>query len=61
MQVVDLVLAMLKCYTQYASNFLKTQLWPQDWKRSVFIPIPKKDKECQRMFKLLYNCAHFTC
>ena len=25
-----------------------TQLWPQDWKRSVFIPIPKKDnaKEC---------------
>ena len=21
----------------------KTQLWPQDWKRSVFIPIPKKD------------------
>ena len=26
----------------------KTQLWPQDWKRSIFIPIPKKDnaKEC---------------
>ena len=26
----------------------KTQEWPQDWKRSVFIPIPKKgnDKEC---------------
>ena len=21
----------------------KTQKWPQDWKRSVFIPIPKKD------------------
>ena len=21
---------------------LKTQQWPQDWKRSVFIPIPKK-------------------
>ena len=20
----------------------KTQLWPQDWKRSFFIPIPKK-------------------
>ena len=20
----------------------KTQLWPQDWKKSVFIPIPKK-------------------
>ena len=26
----------------------KTQQWPQDWKRSVFIPIPKKRnvKEC---------------
>ena len=26
----------------------KTRQWPQDWKRSVFIPIPKKgkDKEC---------------
>ena len=21
----------------------KTQQWPQDWKRSVFTPIPKKD------------------
>ena len=26
----------------------ETQQWPQDWKRSVFIPIPKKGnaKEC---------------
>ena len=24
----------------------KTQQWPQDWKRSVFIPIPKKENEC---------------
>ena len=26
----------------------KTQQWPQDWKRSVFIPLPKKGnaKEC---------------
>ena len=27
----------------------KTQQWPQDWKRSIFIPIPKKSsnaKEC---------------
>ena len=26
----------------------KTQQWPQDWKRSVFIPIPKKSnaKDC---------------
>ena len=28
----------------------KTQQWPQDWKRSDFIPIPKKgnDKECSK-------------
>ena len=28
----------------------KTQQWPQDWKRSVFIPIPKKGnaKECSK-------------
>ena len=26
----------------------KTQQWPEDWKRSVFIPVPKKGnaKEC---------------
>ena len=30
------------------ANLRKTQQWPQDWKRSVFIPIPKKGdaKEC---------------
>ena len=32
----------------------KTQQWPQDWKRSVFIPIPKKGnaKECSNYFKI---------
>ena len=30
----------------------KIQQWPQDWKRSVFIPIPKK---LWRMFKLPHN------
>ena len=38
----------------------KTQQWPQDWKRSVFISVLKKGK-CQKMFKLPYSCAHFTC
>ena len=47
---------------------LETQQWPQDWKRSVFIPIPKKGKPkecanyrtialisytCKRMLKIL--------
>ena len=27
----------------------KTQKWPQDWKRSVFIN--PKERQCQRMFK----------
>ena len=32
----------------------KTQQWPQDWKRSVFIPIPKKGNatECQTTTQL---------
>ena len=32
----------------------KTQQWPQDWKRSVFIPIPKKSnaKNAQTTAKL---------
>ena len=32
----------------------KTQQWPQDWKSSVFIPIPKKDnaKECSNYFTI---------
>ena len=31
-------------------QILKTQQWPQDWKSSVFIPIPKKGnaKECSK-------------
>ena len=38
---------LLKCCIQYASKLGKQQ-WPQDWKRSVLIPIPKKGnvKEC---------------
>ena len=36
-----------KCCTQ-RQQIWKTQQWPQDWKKSVFIPIPKKGnaKEC---------------
>ena len=32
----------------------KTQQWPQDWKKSVFIPIPKKGnaKECSNYHKV---------
>ena len=36
----------------------ETQQWPQDWKRLVLIQIQRK--ATQRMFKLQYNCIHFT-
>jgi len=38
----------VKGCTQYASKFGKLSSWPKDWKRWVFIPIPKKGnaKEC---------------
>ena len=34
----------------------KTQKWPQDWKRSVFIPIPKKGnaKECSKYHTIAF-------
>ena len=38
----------LKVLHSICQQIWKTQQWPQDWKRSVFIPIPKKgrSKEC---------------
>ena len=48
----------LKVLHSICQQIWKTQQWPQDWKRSVFIPIPK---QCQRMLKLLHNCTHLTC
>ena len=42
----------------------KTQLWPQDWKRSVFIPIAKKGnaKQCSnyRTIALISNTSKVT-
>ena len=34
----------------------KTHQWPQDWKRSVFIPIPKKGnaKECSKYRAIVF-------
>ena len=34
----------------------KTQQWPQDWKSSVFIPIPKKGnaKECSNYHTITF-------
>ena len=38
----------VKVLLSISQQIWKTQQWPQDWKRSIFIPIPKKGKakEC---------------
>ena len=45
LQILDDAVKVLHSICQ---QIWKTQQWPQDWKRSVFIPIPKKGnaKEC---------------
>ena len=43
------------------SAILKNKQWPQDWKRSVFIPIPKKGnaKECSN-YRTIALIAHIN-
>ena len=45
---VELIQILKDDALQVLPSIWKTQQWPQDWKRSVFIPIPKKGnaKEC---------------
>ena len=38
----------VKVLHSICQQILKTQQWPQNWKRSVFIPIPKKDTAKER-------------
>ena len=53
----------MKVLHSICQEIWKTQQWPQDWKKSVFTPIPKKGnpKERQCQLKLPHNCAHLTC
>ena len=54
----------VKVLHSICQHIWKTQQWPQDWKKSVFIPFQfhsnPKERQCQRMLKLLYNCTHLT-
>ena len=52
-------MVLLKCYTRYVSKFVKFIIGPRTEKVS-FHSNPKEGL-CQRLFKLLYNCTHFTC
>ena len=44
----------VKALHSICQQIWKMQQWPQDWKRSVFIPIPKKGnvKECSNCHKI---------
>ena len=49
----------VKVLHSICQHIWKTQQWPQDWKRSVFIPIPKKGnaKECSNYYTIaLISC-----
>ena len=48
----------MKVLLSICQQIWKTHQWAQDWKRSVFIPIPKKDntKECSNY----HTIAHLT-
>ena len=54
----------LKVLHSICQQIWKTQQWPQDWKRSVFIPIPKKGnaKECSnyRTIALILHLGRFS-
>ena len=41
-------LSAVKVLHSICQQIWKIQLWPQDWKRSVFIPIPKKGNAKER-------------
>ena len=46
----------VKVLRSICQQIWKTQQWPQDWKRSVFIPIPKKGnaKECSNYHTIAF-------
>ena len=51
----------LKMLRSICQQIFKTQQWPQDWKRSVFIPVPKKGNanECSDYHLRKYQIEFF--
>ena len=45
----------VKVLHSISQQIWKTQQWPQDWKRSVFIPIPKKEKKSESVSHLVVS------
>ena len=48
------ILKAVKVLHSICQHIWNTQQWPQDWKTSVFLPIPKKGnfKECSNYCKI---------
>ena len=49
----------VKILYSVSQQIWKTQQWPQDWKRSVCIPMPKKGNA--KEYSLPHNDTHLTC
>ena len=49
----------VKVLNSICQQIWKTQKWPQDWKRSIFTPVPKKGnaKECSNCTAALISHA----
>ena len=48
----------VKVLNSICQQIWKTQQWPQDWKRSVFIPIPKKGKAKNALTTAQFHSSH---
>ena len=53
----------IKVLHSLCQQIWKTQQWPQDCKKSIFIPMPKKDstKECANNQMSANHCTHLPC
>ena len=51
----------VKVLQSICQQIWKTQQWLSDWKRSVFIPIPKKGKAKECSQSISHTCTHLTC
>ena len=49
----------MKVLYSMCQQIWKTQQRPQDWKKVSYHSNPK-ERQCQRMLKLVHNCTHLT-
>ena len=51
----------VKVFHSTRQQIWKTQQWPATGLEKVSFHSNPKERQCQRMYKLPYNCAYFTC